>query len=98
MKAVHICLIAAAALALPVAALAQSSSDYRYCTALSEKFQGFAPASARQQPNVNQAMVQCKEGQSTEAIPVLEAALHDAKLALPTRALPVQGVAKRPSR
>ncbi len=94
MKAFHTCLIAGATLSLPMAAAAQSAVDYRYCSALSDKFQGFSVTSSR----VSQAIAQCHNGQSAEAIPVLEAALHDANVALPPRVQRVQGVAKGPSR
>jgi hypothetical protein len=92
---------AAAAIALPQAASAQSA-DQRYCSAMTSKYQQFAGfAASRAQPagsQVNVAMEQCREGQTAEAIPVLEAALRDANVALPPRLQPVLGVSRGPSR
>jgi hypothetical protein len=103
MTTLQTCLIAGAvaAIALPQIASAQSA-DQRYCSAMSSKYQQFAGFSAnRAQPangQVNVAMEQCREGQTAQAIPVLEAALHDANVALPPRAQPALGLAKGPSR
>ncbi len=94
MKAFHVCLIVGATFSLPLAAAAQSAADYRYCSALSDKFQGFTVTSSR----ITQAIEKCRNGKSAEAIPVLEAALHDANVALPPREQAVLGVTKRPFR
>jgi hypothetical protein len=107
MTTLQACLIAsaAAAMVLPQVASAQSANQ-SYCSALSSKYQQFAgfagsgarPANGPSSGQVNAAMEQCRNGQSAEAIPVLEAALHDANVALPPRVQPALGLAKGPSR
>jgi hypothetical protein len=96
MTKLQACLIASAAavMALPQATAAQSAVDNRYCSALTGKFAGFLVTNNK----VIQAIQQCRNGQSAEAIPVLEAALHDANVALPPRVQPALGLAKGPSR
>jgi len=107
MRALHAFLITGvtAAIALPQIASAQSANQ-NYCTALSSKYQQFAgfsgsgahPANGPSSGQVNVAMEQCRNGQSAEAIPVLEAALHDADVALPPRVQPLLRATKGPSR
>ena len=88
-------LIAVAALALPLAAQAQSGdrlADMNYCAALSEKYVRYVGRSesgphANVRPDVNGgvALAKCKQGDTATAIPMLERKLTDAKVELPPR-------------
>ena len=82
MKLSIISAIACAALALPLAAQAQSA-DAQYCKALSDVWRayngGMDPAA-----EVAAAMSQCN-GKPGTSIPVLEKALTDDKIKLPKR-------------
>ena len=72
-----------ASLALPFAAVAQSS-DAAYCETLSRLYArevGSNPGSG----DVPIAVAQCKAGNTAAGIPVLEKALKDAKVSLPPR-------------
>jgi hypothetical protein len=86
-------LLAVVALALPVAAFAQSgdasSSDVKYCTALIAKYEQYLDQSSKrgQQPqglDARTGIEKCKAG-DTSGIPVIEKALKDAKYDLPPR-------------
>jgi len=79
---VKFCLIAGAAVALPVAAFAQSS-DTAYCKALSEKYRDYAK-SGSVDATAATAMAQCDKNPAA-GIPVLEKHLKDGKVALPPR-------------
>jgi hypothetical protein len=83
-------LAAALAVAMPMAASAQAS-DATYCKALGEKYQTYVSnmQSGRspmpESPDVRIAMDQCKTGNTTAGIPVLEQKLRNAKVDLPPR-------------
>jgi hypothetical protein len=83
------CAIVCAIVALPVSAGA-AESDAAYCAALAQKYQRYVSAgeSSRrgQQPdaNVETAIGRCRSD-SASAIPVLEQALRNARIDLPTR-------------
>jgi hypothetical protein len=79
---------ACAALALPLAASAQSA-DTKYCSALSDNYNTYVLASGGRShntasPDVANAMSKCSSN-AAAAIPVLEKALNDAKVSLPPR-------------
>jgi len=87
------CMLAGAALTLaltPVVAVAQSS-DATYCSALSNKYNTYVltrgSRGAKQTPpaDIANAMSKCQSSDVTSAIPVLEKALEDAKIDLPSR-------------
>ena len=82
MKLIATCLIAGVMLA-PLAAVAQSS-DANYCAALAKLYRevntGSTPNSA-----AAEAINQCNQGNTAAGIPVLEKALTDAKVSLPSR-------------
>lgn len=82
-------LIPALALSLPVAASAQSS-DAKYCSDLSEKYERYLNMNASRggQPQSLDAKVavqKCISGDTAYAIPILEKALKNARLDLPPR-------------
>jgi len=75
-------LIVCASIALPFAAFAQSA-DAKYCEALSVEYRKLnTDASTGPQAD---AMAQCKAGNTAAGIPVLEKALKDGKVTLPSR-------------
>ena len=75
---------------LPVATWAQSN-DAKYCQALADRYQRYVgqnEAKRRAQnpdATMDNAIAQCKSGNTAAAIPVLEKALQDAKVELPPR-------------
>lgn len=88
MKIISVFSIAGLAVALPVVAFAQTG-DSKYCAALSDKYSTYAQNSGGKShntppPDVATAMTKCQSDASS-AIPVLEKALNDAKVALPPR-------------
>jgi len=88
MKSRSVLMIAAIALAFPVAAFAQSG-DSKYCAALSQEYTKYAQSSEGKSHNappadVGTAMSKCNSD-AASAIPVLEKALKDAKITLPPR-------------
>jgi hypothetical protein len=91
MKTLDTCLIVGMALAMPVAAFAQSNTaDATYCTELSHKYQKYVSSDQGKRPrpapaNVAEAMSKCQSGDTASAIPILEKALTDQKIALPPR-------------
>ena len=72
-----------AALALPFAAFAQSS-DADYCNKLSATYRSGVMANSTPQAQVPEAMSKCATSPAT-SIPVLEKALTDNKVTLPSR-------------
>jgi hypothetical protein len=78
------------AIAVPTAAVAQSS-DASYCAALTQKYQQYVGQSETRRgarnpdATVNNAIEQCRSGNTASAIPILEKALQDAKVELPPR-------------
>jgi hypothetical protein len=75
--------------ALPLAASAQVS-DATYCRRLTARYESFVENmnGHTMQPGAldgQVAMAQCKAGNTSEGIPVLERKLQDAKIELPTR-------------
>jgi hypothetical protein len=80
-------LVPAVAVALPLTAFAQGN-DAAYCKALADKYQAFIvnmQGHSEQAGSIdgNLAVEQCKQGNSKDAIPVLEQKLNDAKIPLP---------------
>jgi len=72
-----------AALALPFAAFAQSS-DADYCNKLSATYRSVVMNNATPDATVPAAMSKCSNDPAS-AIPILEKALKDNKVTLPTR-------------
>ena len=71
-----------ASIALPFAAMA-AMTDAQYCEALSVEYRKLnTEASTGPQAD---AMAQCKAGNTAAGIPVLEKALKDGKVTLPSR-------------
>jgi hypothetical protein len=90
MKTVTKTLLASAfaCVVLPFAAQAQSN-DSRYCTALGDKYNTYVLSSGGKShntasPDIANAISKCSSN-SASAIPVLEKALNDAKVSLPSR-------------
>ena len=82
MKKTVIYLVTCASLALPFAAMA-AMTDAQYCEALSVEYRKLnTDASTGPQAD---AMAQCKAGNTAAGIPVLEKALKDGKVTLPSR-------------
>ncbi len=84
---VVLCLSTIAALA-PLAAFAQAD-DAKYCTALSDKYNTYVLSSDGKShntapSNIADAMSKCSTD-AKAAIPVLEKALKDSKVSLPSR-------------
>jgi hypothetical protein len=74
---------------LPLTASAQAS-DATYCRRLTARYEAFIENmnGHSQQPggiDGQVAMAQCKSGDTTDGIPVLERKLQDAKVGLPSR-------------
>jgi hypothetical protein len=76
-------LTACFALALPVAAFAQSA-DAKYCQALADLYRTTSAHDATPNAEVPIAVAKCQAG-DTSGIPVIEKALKDAKVELPPR-------------
>jgi hypothetical protein len=88
MKINFVCLLAGASLVLPLAASAQSN-DSKYCSALTSQYETYAQDNGGKSHNappaaVGVAMSKCSSDPAS-AIPVLEGALNQAKVALPPR-------------
>lgn len=88
MKTVTRTLLALACVALPFAASAQSN-DSKYCSALGDKYNTYVLSSGGKShntapPDVANALSKCSSD-AAGAIPVLEKALNDAKVSLPSR-------------
>jgi hypothetical protein len=83
-------LFASSVLLIPAAASAQTS-DVDYCKALTEKYQTYVTSensghSPRPAPvDVQNAMEQCRTGNTAAGIPVLEQRLRAARIDLPKR-------------
>ncbi len=89
MKASLKWLVPALALSLPFAAAAQSS-DAKYCSDLSDKYEQYLNMSSKRgpQPQSLEAQVavgKCKPEEAAASIPMLEKALKNAKFDLPPR-------------
>jgi hypothetical protein len=91
MKSFNTWLIAGIALALPIAAFAQSNTaDANYCSALSDDYERYALGRQERKghhdstPLVALAMTKCQTD-TASSIAVLEKALTDAKIPLPPR-------------
>jgi hypothetical protein len=82
MRKIVICLSAGMALALPFAALAQSS-DAKYCQQLADLYR--TTNKQNMDATVPEAINQCNKGNTAAGIPVLEKALKEAKVTLPPR-------------
>ena len=77
------CLTAGMALALPFTALADMT-DAQYCQAMVDKYRT-ATGGTQNNQDVAQAMDQCSKGNTAAGIPVMEKALKEQKVTLPTR-------------
>lgn len=89
MKASLKWLVPAVALSLPFAASAQSS-DAKYCSDLSDKYEQYLNMSSKRGPqpqslDAQAAVGRCKPGETASTIPALEKALRNAKFDLPPR-------------
>ena len=73
-----------ASVALPLFAYAQSPADVAYCNQLSQTYRSTAQLNSTPDATVPTAMSKCATAPG-EAIPTLEKALTDAKVALPKR-------------
>ena len=82
MKTTLTCLVVCSAIALPFAAMA-AMTDAQYCEALSVEYRKLN-TDATSGPQAD-AMAQCKAGNTAAGIPVLEKALKDGKVTLPSR-------------
>jgi hypothetical protein len=82
MKTTLTCLVVCSAIALPFAAMA-AMTDAQYCEALSVEYRKLN-TEATSGPQAD-AMAQCKAGNTAAGIPVLEKALKDGKVTLPSR-------------
>lgn len=82
MKTVALILISAG-IALPFTAFAQSS-DVDYCNKLSATYRSVVMGNATPQAQIPEAMSKCSSSPAT-SIPVLEKALTDNKVTLPSR-------------
>jgi hypothetical protein len=82
MRTALICHTVCVGIALPSAAMA-AMTDAQYCEALSVEYRKLnTEASTGPQAD---AMAQCKAGNTAAGIPVLEKALKDGKVTLPSR-------------
>jgi hypothetical protein len=81
MKTILTCLVVCSAIALPFAAMA-AMTDAQYCEALSVEYRKLSTDASGPQAD---AMAQCKAGNTAAGIPVLEKALKDGKVTLPSR-------------
>ncbi|HZY50592.1 MAG TPA: hypothetical protein VFE64_12525 [Devosia sp.] len=82
MKTVALILVSAG-IALPFTAFAQSS-DVDYCNKLSATYRSVVMGNATPQAQIPEAMSKCSSSPAT-SIPVLEKALTDNKVTLPSR-------------
>jgi hypothetical protein len=82
MKTVALILISAG-IALPFTAFAQSS-DVDYCNKLSATYRSVVMGNSTPQAQIPEAMSKCSSSPAT-SIPVLEKALTDNKVTLPSR-------------
>jgi hypothetical protein len=82
MRTTLTCLIVCSAIALPFAAMA-AMTDAQYCEALSTEYRKLNTSS--DSGGVADAMANCKAGNTAAGIPVLEKALKDQKVTLPSR-------------
>ena len=82
MKTVALILVSAG-IALPFTAFAQSS-DVDYCNKLSATYRSVVMGNATPQAQIPEAMSKCSSSPAT-SIPVLEKALTDNKVMLPSR-------------
>ncbi len=78
-----ICFAALLAFGLPFMASAEMT-DAQYCQAMVKKYRTASGGTQNNQA-VAQAMDQCAKGNPAAGIPVMEKALRDAKVTLPTR-------------
>jgi hypothetical protein len=84
-------LIACTAIALPLAAsmvplsAAAQSPDTAYCKALSDTVRNTIPKGQSPTVSVPVAIAKCEAGDTAAGIPVLEQALRNAQVALPSR-------------
>jgi hypothetical protein len=76
-------IVTSAAIMSPFAALAQMS-DVAYCNKLSESYRSVVASTATPDATVPEAMSKCSSSPAT-SIPVLEKALKDNKVTLPSR-------------
>jgi hypothetical protein len=76
-------IVISAAIALPFAASAQMS-DVDYCNKLSSTYRSVVASTATPDVTVPEAMSKCSSSPST-SIPILEKALKDNKVTLPSR-------------
>ncbi len=84
----RVALAALIAAAVPALAMAQMD-DAHYCAALTQKYQMYVSSSADRRPrpppaDVSDAMSKCSSD-AQSSIPVLERALRDAQITLPSR-------------
>ena len=89
MKIQIACIALGLALALPQGAAQAQSADAAYCQALTDKYTTYvADRGARRPMTVNvgvaAAIAKCDEGNTAAGIPVLEKALTNAGVALPS--------------
>jgi hypothetical protein len=71
-------------MAVPLAALAQSATDVAYCNKLSATYRSTVASTATPDATVPVAMSECAT-KPASSIPVLEKALTDNKVTLPSR-------------
>ena len=81
MKTTLTCLIVGS-IAMPFAAMA-AMTDAQYCEALSVEYRKLNTDTSTGAPA--DAMAQCKAGNTAAGIPILEKALKDGKVTLPSR-------------
>jgi hypothetical protein len=82
MKGILTCFVVCSAIALPFAAMA-AMTDAQYCEALSVEYRKLnTQATSGVEAD---AIANCKAGNTAAGIPVLEKALKDGKVTLPTR-------------
>lgn len=77
-------IVVAATVATPFFAYAQSPGDVAYCNKLSQTYRSSAQFNSTPVATVPEAMSKCAKAPA-DAIPVLEKALKDGKVALPKR-------------
>jgi hypothetical protein len=82
MKAVT-AIVISAGIAMPFAAFSQSS-DVEYCNKLSATYRSVVATTATPDATVPEAMSKCSSSPA-DAIPILEKALKDNKVTLPSR-------------
>lgn len=77
-------LIACSVITLPFTAFAQSA-DAKYCRALTDSYRETYSRSQNPVAEVPMAIAKCEAGDTATGIPILEKALRDAKVTLPSR-------------